>query len=163
MTKMTNFSKGLNALETFYEQSISFGTPLPFESVNDFIKYLKSHNDRGYKILHMTLNNSIQVMYDEANFLESWSIESDVDESMTRLAKLSQGKLPNAGAFVQALANQFSNLRLTPYFEAVEETLTSLENVGKGVLTTMNLSRWAIPALVIGGAGMFIYYRAKRA
>lgn len=155
-------SYGSDALEVFYDTSIlKYGNKNLPKSFPEFIGYLRNHKDRSYRILEDSLTNAIKVMHDDS--IISWGIEDDVNTAMIKLANISQGKLPNTGAFIQALADKFSEVTLTEYYEKAVEVVEALENVGKGVLTTMNLSRWAIPVLVIGGASLFVFYKVKRA
>jgi hypothetical protein len=153
---------GSKALEVFYDQTkMMYGNADLPASFNAFKSVLKTHKDRSYRILEDSLTNAIQAMYDDS--MLSWGIENDVEMAMTKLAKISQGKLPNSGAFIQALADKFSEVTLSEYYEKVEEAVEAFQNVGKGVLTTMNLSRYAIPAIAIGGAALFVYFRVRKA
>lgn len=155
-------SYGSDALETFYDISVmKYGNKNLPKSFSEFMGFLNSHKNNSYKILERSLTNAIQLMHDES--IIGWGIDSDVDKAMVKLAEISQGKLPNAGAFIQALSDKFSEVTLTEYYEKAVEVAEAFENVGKGILTTMNLSRFAIPALVIGGASLFVYFKVRRA
>ncbi len=100
--------------------------------------------------------------------------EGKVSDAMTALARQSQGQIPATNSvFTQALINSaqkfnFIDATKTVAIETGKDVIRAsaaigdaVIDAGKGVTTTISLLKYALPVLVLGGAALYVYSRAK--
>lgn len=157
MTAVNDEKRGLEILQSYFNYALNeYPENFKFSSVQDV---LSNYGRTGPFIAEgLGLNQRINEL----------SIEQ-ATEAMHRLADHGQGRLPlNWQSFHDALKEQALNPSWweTVKFvgaETVKQTGEAFSEVGKGVLSTLQISRYAIPALVFGGIAFWIWKSQKSA
>jgi len=126
-------------------------------------------NNRGNK-------NFVEGLGSAINLAEIPS--SDVSEAMQKLAALGNGKIPlNNNAFIQILTDQatkFSFIDAAKYtvVESSKNVVNASVKVGNTLISagssslsaienTFSLAKYALPIIIIGGIGFFVYNKSK--
>lgn len=135
-----------------------------------------------YKISFEEMQNIIAQRKGGKNFVEGMGTgiilaemsEAKVSDAMEELARQSKGKFPATNSvFTMALVNssrQFSFIDMgkTVAVESAKDILKGTQKIGdsiieagKGVTNSLNLLKYALPIILIGGLGFYVYNRAK--
>jgi len=92
----------------------------------------------------------------------------EAKDLMEKLADQSQGKMPQDWMiFHKAVSNAAKNpsfweaLKFTAW-ESSAQILEETANVGKGVINTLRLSPYLIPALAVMGGGLAVWYLTRK-
>lgn len=93
--------------------------------------------------------------------------DSDCEDAMEALADAGQGKIPDNW---QAWSNALGEVAKNPGFfkaltftavETAKDVGTGFQKLGDTLITTMNIGRYFLPVLILGGAALYVYFRIK--
>lgn len=153
-----NFEAGMRLLKAYHNAaSVYSGYGITFEQFLD--QFVRTARPKSYDIIIAGIGE-IHTIYGRS---ESWA--RGVVEQMARVA---QGKVPENWMSFQAAMNQ-AHLNNPQYWEAAKfvtietakKAIQTVQAVGDGIVTTLNMSKYIIPVAAVGLLGLvgFIIYK----